>query len=353
MAIRPTNFYDRLDIRPELGERVSKIDVYEKRIRIGEDHWIGYDKLLIASGADARRLKADGVNLDNIFYMRTQADVKATLKTIPQAKKALVLGGGLVGFKAAYGLLKQGLDVTMLITSGYPLSMQVDKTAGKMIQDELVDNGLKIRVGASVEAFEGNGTVHSAHLSDNSELPCDMVVVGKGVLPTLSFIPRDQIKVDLGIIIDEYLQTTATDIYAAGDVTESVDIARKTRWVNAIWPEAATQGRIAGMNMTGRKTIYKGSLSRNMMRILSLDLATCGMIAPRDDGSYETISDADPGRRIYRKMVFRDEFLVGVVLINRIEQAGLLMSLVHNEVPIKIGRNKLLAPTFNFGQLLG
>jgi NAD(P)H-nitrite reductase large subunit len=352
LPIRPADFYDQLDITPELGHRVSDIDVDGKRIRVKGDRWIPYDKLLIASGADARLLKVDGVGLENIFYMRTQADVQANLAAIPQAKQALVLGGGLVGFKAAYGLLKQGLDVTMLITSGYPLSMQVDEVAGKMIRDELLKFGLKVRVGISVEAFEGNGAVSGAHLSDGTRVACDMVVIGKGVLPALSFIPRDRIEVDLGIVVDDYLETTAADIFAAGDVAESIDIARKTRWVNAIWPEAAAQGRIAGMNMAGRRVSYKGSLSRNTMRILNLDVATFGMVNPPDDEAHETLSATDPGRSTYRKMVFRNESLVGAVLINQIEQAGLLMSLIQQEIPVKIDRRRLLSPRFNFGQLL-
>lgn len=352
LPIRPADFYERLDITPQLGHRVSEIDAEEKRIRVKEKNWIAYDKLLIASGADARPWKADGTGLGNIFYMRTQADVKAKLAAIQSAKQALVLGGGLVGFKAAYGLLRQGLEVTMLITSGYPLSMQVDEVAGKMIRDQLLDFGLKVRVGISVEAFEGHGAVSGARLSDGSRVPCDMVVIGKGVLPALGFVSRDKVEVDLGIIVDDHLETTCPDIFAAGDVAESVDIARKTRWVNAIWPEAAVQGRIAGMNMAGRRVSYGGSLSRNTMRIFNLDVATFGMVNPPDDDGYETLCASDPLRGTYRKMVFRGDTLAGAVLINRIEQAGLLMSLLQQEIPVNIDRVRLLDPRFNFGQLV-
>ena len=153
----------------------------------------------------------------------------------------------------------------MLIASGYPLSMQVDETAGKLILDELRENGLKVRVGISVEAFDGNASVTGAHLSDGTRTSCDLVVVGKGVLPALSFVPRDKIDIDLGILVNEQMETSTAGIFAAGDVAECVDISRKTRWVNAIWPEAVTQGRIAGTNMAGRQVSYKGSLSRNVL----------------------------------------------------------------------------------------
>ena len=352
LPIRSTSFYEDLKITAVLGSRVSGIDVDQKRVMIQNGTSLRFDKLLIATGADPRPIKAEGINLKNIFFMRTEAHIRNMLAVIPQTKKALVLGGGLVGFKAAYGLLQRGLDVTMLITSGYPLSMQVDEAAGKMILDELRDYGLKVRVGISVEAFDGNGSVSGAHLSDGTRTSCDLVVVGKGVLPALSFVPRDKIEVDLGILVNEQMETSSTDIYAAGDVAELVDISRKTRWVNAIWPEAVTQGRITGVNMTGRPMRYKGSLSRNVLRILDLDVMTMGLVNPPETSEYEVICAGEPRRRTYRKLVFRKNILAGAVLINAIEQGGIFMGLIQNEIPLNVPNSVLAQPSFNFKQLV-
>ena len=240
----------------------------------------------------------------------------------------------------------------MLITSGYPLSMQVDETAGKMILDELRDYGLKVKVGISVEAFDGNGSVTGAYLSDGTLTPCDMVVVGKGVLPALSFVPRDKIDIDLGILVNEQMETSSGGIFAAGDVAELVDISRKTRWVNAIWPEAVTQGRIAGTNMAGRRMSYRGSLSRNVLRILNLDVMTMGQVNPPDTSEYDAICTGGPGRRTYRKLVFRKNILTGAVLINDIEQGGIFMGLIQNEIPLNVPNEVLSQPSFNFKQLM-
>ena len=352
LPIRSSRFYEDLKITPVLGNRVSEINVDQKQVITQNGTSLNFDKLLIATGADPRPIKAAGMNLKNIFFMRTEAHIRNMLAVIPQAKKALVLGGGLVGFKAAYGLLQRGLDVTMLITSGYPLSMQVDETAGKLILAELRDYGLKVRVGISVEAFEGNGTVAGAALSDGSRMPCDLVVVGKGVLPALSFVPRNKIDIDLGILVNEYMQTSTAGIFAAGDVAESVDISRKTRWVNAIWPEAVTQGGVAGTNMTGRQVGYKGSLSRNVLRILSLDVMTVGVVNPPENSGFEVICNHDPRRKTYRKLVFRNNILTGAVLINAIEQGGIFMGLIQNEIPLDVPNSVLADPSFNFRQLM-
>lgn len=352
LPIRKTSFYEDMRIEPVLGDRVTSIDVDNKTASLRDEKVINYDKLLIASGADPRPIKAEQMDLNNIFYMRTEAQVRKMLAALPHAKKALVLGGGLVGFKAAYGLLRRGLKATMLILSGHPLSLQVDEQAGNMILDELLDHGLEVELGVEVLAFEGNHKVRSAHLSDGKEIECDMVIIGKGVLPAHSFVPRDKIEVDLGIMVNQFMETSVPGIFAAGDVAEGVDVARKTRWVNAIWPEAVTQGRIAGMNMAGRAVAYKGSLSRNVIRIFGLDVMAGGLVKPPADPKYLVVSSMDPKSKTYRKLVFAEDRLVGMVILNSIEQGGVLLSLMHSQTPVMVPHEVLLQPSFNFRQLM-
>lgn len=351
LPIRPSSFYEEFKIEPVLGNRVSAVDVDHRAVSVNGKGY-PYDKLLIATGADPRRIKADGLELKNIFFMRTETHVRQMLSTLPTIRKALVLGGGLVGFKASYGLLRRGIQVTMLIRSGYPLSMQVDSEAGRMIWDELKAHGLDVRLGVEATAFEGKDTVSKAHLSDGTFLPCDMVVIGKGVFPARGFIPKEKIKVDAGIVVDEHMETSAPGVFAAGDVAECIDIARKTPWVNAIWPEAVAQGRIAGMNMAGRRTAYKGSLSRNVIRIFGMDVMTAGLITPPEAEGFDILKVTDSRAKTYRKLVFRGDRLVGIVMVNAIEQGGVLMALIQSETPIKLPREALLKPSFNFKQLM-
>ncbi len=356
LPIRDEKFYEKYKITLIPGRRVIRLDTENRRVflpndRKGEES-VSFDRLLIASGADPRPVKAGGMNLENIFYMRTRAHVQNMLAVLPSVKKALVLGGGLVGFKAAYGLLRRGISVSMLIRSDYPLSMQLDETAGKIILDELVQNGLDVRVGVEVKAFSGKRAVQAARLSDGSELPCHMAVIGKGVLPAHSFVPKDKIRTELGIMVDARMETNVPGIFAAGDVAQCIDIARQTGWVNAIWPEAVNQGRIAGFNMAGREIHCKGSLSRNVMRIFSRDIMTAGIVNPAEKEGTEIISRGDVRKKTYRKLLFRKDRLVGMVLVGDIEQGGLLMSLIQNKIPIRIHRECLLSSAFNYAQLL-
>ncbi|MFW6333575.1 MAG: NAD(P)/FAD-dependent oxidoreductase [Thermodesulfobacteriota bacterium] len=358
LPIRSDRFYEELNITPVLGQRAAGLDVENRRVLMNPDgktlpNSIPFDKLLIASGADPRPIKAEGLHLKNIFFMRTQRDVSGMLKALEGVDHALVLGGGLVGFKAVYGLLHRGVKVTLLIKSGYPLSMQADEAAGQMILEGLAQKGLDVRVGIEAVAFEGRDRVDTAHLSDGSILPCDMVIIGKGVLPALDFIPRDRISVDLGILVDEHLETSIPGIYAAGDAAEFIDIARQTRWVNALWPEAVNQGRIAGFNMAGRPVAYPGSLSRNVIRIFDMDVMTGGLVNPApNDPEFEVIAHRDTRRNTYRKLVFRENRLAGMVLVNDIEQGGLLLSAIYSRKPLTIPHEFLMAPGLNYKQLM-
>ena len=294
LPVRGAGFYESLNTTALLGERVTALDTAAKQVTIGGQQSLSYDRLLIASGADPRPIKAEGRELANIFFLRNQVQVRRMLAVLPQARRALVLGGGLVGFKAAYALMRRGLKVTLLIRSGYPLSMQADETAGGMVLEELRRKGLDVRVGVEVIGFDGGPAVRNASLSDGSRLGCDLVVVGKGVMPAHAFVDRGQIDVDLGIVVDAHMRTSAPDVYAAGDVAEAVDLARRTRWVNAIWPEAVAQGRLAGMNMAGRPVAGSGSLGRNVIRIFDLDIMTGGIVSPPTVDGFNILRHHDP-----------------------------------------------------------
>jgi nitrite reductase (NADH) large subunit len=352
LPIRSDDFYRELGIEPVIGHSAVSIDVDRHQVVTDQGRSVPYDRLLIASGADPRPIKAAGRELGNISFMRTEAQVRGMLRALPEVNQALVLGGGLVGFKAAYGLLRRGIKVTMLIRSGHPLSMQLDATAGQLILEELAANGLEVQVGVEVSAFEGNGRVRAARLSDGKRLDCQLVVVGKGVLPALDFVPRDKIQVDLGIVVDDHLQTSSPGVFAAGDVAQGLDLVRGETWVNAIWPVAVEQGRLAGANMAGRPVAYQGSVGRNVMRIFGLDVLSAGLVNPPAETGVRVLSRLDAARKLYRKLTLRGDCLVGLVMVGAIEQGGVLLALIQRQLPLTVDPERLLEPSFNFASLL-
>jgi nitrite reductase (NADH) large subunit len=352
MVIRGGDFYVSQRIEPVIGQWVQGINVEKKEVHTDKGETCYFDRLLIATGADPQGIDVDGVDLRNVFFMRSESDVREIVQSLPGAKRALVLGCGLVGLKAAHGLLCQGLEVTIVEKLGYPLPLIIDEKGGEMVSEELHRLGFNLKTGAQVVAFEGNGQVKEAHLDDGSKIACDIVVVAIGVRPSISFLSSENIQVNSGIIVNEYMETSAPDVYAAGDVAESMDVACKETRVNAIWPVAVEQGTVAGMNMTGRKVPYQGSLRRNVLRINDTDILTGGLVTPPADGEYSLHSMEDHRNNRYRKLVFQDDVLVGLVMVNAVEQGGVLLSLMQQRIPVNILKDKLLQPSFNYSQLI-
>ncbi|MGC8602288.1 MAG: NAD(P)/FAD-dependent oxidoreductase [Desulfomonilaceae bacterium] len=352
LPIRAPDFYRRLEINSIIGEKVISIEADRQRIITDQGQIIEYDRLLIATGANPRPIKAKGTDLGNVSFFRTEAHVQNILQALPTVKNAIVLGGGLVGFKAAYGLMRRGIRVTMLIRSGYPLSMQIDELAGQLIMRELRANGLEIKTGLEATEFIGNNVIKEAHLSDGSVTECQLVMIGKGVMPAIEFVPRDKIEIDLGIVVDDHLQTSIPGVFAAGDVAQAMDIVRKQTWVNAIWPVAAEQGIVAGANMAGRSISYRGSLGRNVIRIFGLDMMSAGIVNPPQNQGYKSLSRLDPFHNIYRKITLLNDTLVGMIMVGNIEQGGVIISIIHRQLPLTVEPELLLEPGFNFSTLL-
>ncbi len=352
MVIRDQDFFTSFRIQPVAGEWVQQIDLENRQVVTDKGKSYSFDRLLIATGANPKRIELEGADLKNVFYLRSEAHVEGIAHSLASAKTALVLGCGLVGLKAALELFHRGLQVTVVEKLSHPLPVIVDEKAGKTISRHLEKMGIKVITNVEITALGGKAEVKEALLSDGSRIPCDVVISAIGVQSATEFVPTGSIRVNDGILVNQYLETTVPGIYAAGDVAESFDIAHDERRVNAIWPVAVEQGVIAGMNMAGRKVLYQGSVGRNVFRIDSMDIVAGGIVNPSPSKNYEICSAEDYRRGTYRRLVFRDEIPVGFLMVNDIEQAGVFLSLIQRKIAVNHHKERLMDPSFNFKQLL-
>jgi NAD(P)H-nitrite reductase large subunit len=352
LHLRHENFFSSLSIEHITGEWVTSIDVENKEVTSQGGNRFPFDRLLIATGSAPRLLKTEGSHLEKVFYMRTEEDAKKVIWSLSESRRAVILGAGLVGLKIAQALLDRGLKVTMVERLERPLPFIVDETAGQMLTKQLQRLGMELITGCRAEALAGNGEVKEVHLSDGSTLPCDLVVTAIGVQPSTSFIPPEKIHISTGVLTDRYLETNVPGIYAAGDVTETPDILSSERRVNAIWPVAVRQGTFAGMNMAGRRVDYGGSLTRNVVRVGDMDILSGGLINPPVGGDYTIHCSEEHRFKTYRKLVFQEDALVGVILVNRIEQGGIFLSMIREKIPVTDDKDKMLGPSFNYRQLM-
>jgi NAD(P)H-nitrite reductase large subunit len=352
MAIREADDFRSLDIDLLTGERVSLIHTAEKSLETNAGKIIPFDRLLIATGANPLDIKADRSDLGNIFSMRNRRDVEAMLEVLPNVHSALVIGGGLVGLKAAHALIGRGVSVAVVEKLSHPLPLVTDRKSGGVIARRLEAIGIALKMGMTVTAFEGDGRVREALLDDGSRVSCDLVVVAVGSCPAVPLIKEGRIRVGQGILVDDFLETDEKGFYAAGDVAEAMDVVFGLRKVNAIWPVAAEQGVVVGMNMAGRKVPYRGGMGRNVVRMGGLDMLSGGLVNPPLEGPYEILEDEDRRRKTYRKLVFEGDVLKGLVMLNRIEKGGVLLSLMKRQMPITLPKESLFDPRFDFSMLL-
>ncbi|WP_025323872.1 NAD(P)/FAD-dependent oxidoreductase [Deferrisoma camini] len=304
-------------VRFRTSARVLRVDPEGKQVFLEEGDPLPYDRLLLATGAVPRPLGLAGEEAANVFGFRTRGDAEAIDREIRAgARTTLVLGGGLVGVKAAHALAARSLDVTLCIGSEAPLSRVVNPEAGRRVAEALEDEGVSVRTGYRPSALVGgeDGRVTAVRFDPPGEaLPCDLVVRGKGVRPRAELAEALGIGGPAGIPVDGRLRTPAPDIWAAGDVARTFDVAWRAPRLNAIWPAAVEQGIVAGRNMAGGHEAYPGSLAMNSIKVGRLHLVSAGITRP-PEGPYAVREIWDPAGG-YRRVVLRDGVLVGAVVV--------------------------------------
>ncbi|MDA8442830.1 MAG: FAD-dependent oxidoreductase [Peptococcaceae bacterium] len=327
LFIRPADFYAQHNIALHTGQKVIRVDTKAKAVVSASGQVFAYDKLLIATGASPVIPAIPGVTAQGVSGLRTLEQAKAIVARVKTARQAVILGGGFVALKAAYALRQAGLAVTCIISSGQILSQILDAVAAAEVARVLTQQGITLRYGSEVtEILQESGVVQGVGLGTGERLPADIVICGKGVKPNTALLQHSGIAVAAGILVDTHLQTNLPDVYAAGDVAQATDVVTQQPKTNALWPNAAEQGDIAGKNMAGVTTYYAGSLGMNSADFYGLSVIAAG--EARAHGANYAVIQLNQAPGVYRRLVFRDDKLVGYILVGQTAQAGVLTALV-------------------------
>ena len=353
ISYRPQNFYKENNIELLLNKKVTRVDPKKNRVVMADKSQLGYDSLLIATGASSKFPELKGIKKEGVFGFRTLKDAKDIAGLLPVVKSACVLGGGLIGLKAAYALKKRNIDVKVIIKSGQVLSQVLDLEAAQLVQKRLEENGIEVILGQDVaEIISDEGEIKAVKLDSGKALGVSLVVVGKGVSPNIDLIKDTAIKVNEGIISNNNLQTSVPNIYAAGDVAETFDITLSEFSVNALWPLAVEQGRIAGANMAGGNLNYEGSLGMNSLEFFGLPTVSLGLFRPKNPEGFEEIRMMDENSQIYKKLILKNNFLVGAVLAGNINNSGLFLRLIREKIEVSSFKEKLLQENFGYPDIM-
>lgn len=353
MYFRKKNFYENRNVTAYLGLKVKKINRSSKTVRMDNGEELGYGKLMIATGASPAPYDVPGCSLKGVSFLRTVDDSRMILDNAVEGGKAVILGGGLVGMKAADALHDRGMDVTVAIASSQILSQTMDRYGADLIRNAVESNGIHVLTDSPVKEIVGEERVTGVLFENGTLLPADLVILAKGVKPNTILAKTCGLSVDYGILVDEYMRTSDNDIFAAGDVAEALDLIRGGKVVHAIWPNALEQGRIGGMNMAGSEMTYDGGIGMNSAEFFGVAAISMGLCRSRDENGMEILIRKNENNGTYRKLVLQDNILVGAVCVGNVECAGVFNGLIINRTDISKIKEIMLNDDFDYAKLVG
>ena len=349
MLFRPAEFYSQNDITQLLGKKVKSLRPESHTVELDNGDKIAWEKLLLAPGGVPIFPEIDGIGKRGVFNFITLDDAKAIDEFLDSARKAVVIGGGLIGISVTEALVKRGIKVTIIELKDRILNTILDEQASLLAEETLEQSGVSIVTGRTVAEIKGEELVRGVVLDDGERIPCDLVVVAIGVSPRTELVRDTEIKVNRGIVVDRLMATSYPDVYACGDAAEAHDFVYGTNRLTPIWPNAYIGGRIAGFNMAGIQTEYPGGTAMNSLNYFGLDIASAGMVTPSDEDGCEVLTRQD--NDVYQKVILKDNLVVGMVFVSDIEKSGIVFGLMRDQVNVDSFKQALLADDFGLVSL--
>lgn len=318
---RSASFYTDNGVTLKYGVRAEKIDPKKKTVALSDGSTIGYDKLLVATGSSPLVPPADGLDTVKYHTFMTMDAALALEKELSPEKRVLVVGAGLIGLKCVEGILDRVGSVTVVDLAARILPSILDEEGSAIVQKRLEARGVNFVLGdCAVRYAPGLATLRSGR-----EVPFDILVIAAGVRPNVSLVREAGGEVNRGIVVNDRQETTIPDVYAAGDNCESYDICSGTRRILALLPNAAFQGETAGRNMAGGDAAFDKAAPFNALGLFDTHIATAGVY---EGEAYTDLSEG------YKKLFVKDNKLVGFILIDCIERAGIYTSLIREQTPL-------------------
>ena len=255
--VHDDGFYPEHDIDLRAGRTVTRLDTSSSEVELDGGERLRYDRLLITTGAEPRRLSIPGADLQGIHYLRSVQDSDGLRERLDHGGALVVVGAGWIGAEVAASARQRGLDVTVVEPLTVPLERVLGAEVGRIYRDVHADHGVRMLVGTGVDAFEGDTAVERVRTSDGREVECDFAVVGIGVEPRAGLALRAGLPVVDGIVVDEHLETGVPGVFAAGDVANAQHPFFGERIRVEHWANALNQGPVAARNMLGQSVAYE------------------------------------------------------------------------------------------------
>ncbi len=338
--------YETLGIKV-VNARAGGIDSAGRKLFLSGGRELKYDKLLIATGAAPILPAIDGANLPGVHSCWTLADAREITKLMSKGTPVVLCGAGFIGSIILEALHSSGADLTVVELAPRMVARMMDETAGGMLKRWCEAKGVKVLTGQRVEKIvevqdKGGGGPLRVQLSSGGIVPAKLVVMAVGVRPNAGFLVGSNVAVDRGIRVDDYLRTSAQDVFAAGDCCEGVDLSTGKPDMLAIQPTAVEHGRLAALNMSGTPTRHRGSLNMNVLDTMGLISSSFGLWQGAQGAGAATAKQIDEAGYRYMRLEFKDDRLVGAQCVGHTDNIGILRGLIQTGVRLGGWKGKLM-----------
>lgn len=349
MYYRPESFYEKLTVDTFLADAVTALDVEAKTLQTAKGEDFGFENLLLATGGVPFVPPMPGVELKGVYTFTKWADVLSIEEYLTEHKptQVVVIGGGLIGLKSAEALIRRGFSVTIVELADRIMSAAFDKTASDLASEILQSSGCRVITGDTAEELVGqDGRISEVRLKGGEILPAQLCVVAIGVRPNTELLSGSPLEINRGIVTDHRMATNVPGVWAAGDCAEGPDLLLGIKRPIPIWPNAYIQGKAAGRNMGGDPFELDGTFVMNSIDVMDISTISAGTTDPGDDPEAEILVELDMATRKYKKLVIKDNRLIGMVVFRDVDRAGLYTGLIRTKTEIGSYKDRLLAGDF-------
>jgi len=326
IELKPASWWRERGVTLKYGSRATEIDVGRRELKIENDESIEFSKLVLATGSTPLRLNVPGADLSGVNTFRDTRDVDLLLTLAAQKKRVVVVGGGLLGLEAAYGLAKAGAPVTLVHLMDRLMERQLDAPAAQLLKSLVERKGIRILLNASTARITGDSKVEGVELADGRQIDADAVIFAAGIRPNVALASEAGLKVNRGVVVDDIMQTCAEGIFALGECAEHRGICY------GLVEPAYEQARVLARHLAGREAAYRGSIVATNLKVSGVAVFSAGDFLGAEGSESIVLSDFKRGA--YKKLVIADGRLTGAVLIGDVADALWYLELIRSREPV-------------------
>ena len=337
----PEEWYSEQNVNVHLEKPGIRIFPDSKEIEVAGGKREKYDFLVLANGSLAFVPPIKGAEKQGVFTLRTLDDAFEILDYLKDRRRVTVIGGGLLGLETARAVKSRDMEVEVVEFFGHLLPRQLDPQGGSLLKGQIEKMGINVHLGLACEEVLGQDSVTGLRFKGGREIQTDVALVAAGVRPNLRIAQAAGLETDRGLVVDDYLQSSHPDIWAAGDITQHAGR------VYGIIPASFNQARIAALNVLAQRQKYEGTIPSNTLKVVGIDLTSVGMVNPEDE-SFEELRVENADKGTYKKIVVKNGEVCGLICIGTKKGVSEISRLISRKANVEKWKDSLLEDDFDY-----